>query len=355
MVWQMRKIIHIDMDAFYASVEIREQPHLADKPVAIGGPSESRGVIATCNYIARRYGVRSAMSTYKAVQLCPSLVLLPANFALYKQISAQIHQIFCRYTDLIEPLSLDEAYLDVSGCSLFRGSATRIAEAIRADILRETGLTASAGVAPNKFIAKIASDENKPDGICVVTPAEVDQFVARLPLRKIPGVGPATEQRLAQIGLHSAADVRFANDAQLASLGRFGRALRQRCLGIDEREVIVSRERKSVGVEHTYPSDLQNLDACQAKLPALLAELEQRLQRSGKARAVSKFGLKLKFADFQQTTVEQRCTRPSTALAGSLLERAFERGQGRAIRLIGLFVGVDAGAEEIALQQIPLF
>lgn len=199
----MRKIIHIDMDCFYAAIEMRDDPRLRDIPLAIGGSSDRRGVIATANYPARRFGVHSAMSTAKALLLCPHLKVIPGRMELYKTTSRHLHAIFARYTSLIEPLSLDEAYLDVTDSPQCRGSATLMAEEIRKTIFTELGLTASAGVAPVKFLAKIASDLNKPDGQYIITPEQVTDFVLSLPLRKIPGVGKVTAKRLADLGLET--------------------------------------------------------------------------------------------------------------------------------------------------------
>ncbi|WKE67429.1 DNA polymerase IV [Gallaecimonas kandeliae] len=333
----MRKIIHVDMDCFFAAVEMRDNPALKTVPLAIGGAAERRGVIATCNYEARKYGVRSAMSTHKAQQLCPQLVLLPGRMALYKTVSQQIRAIFARYTDLIEPLSLDEAYLDVTDSPHCRGSASLIAEAIRADIRRELDLTASAGVAPNKFLAKIASEENKPDGLFVIRPEQVADFVRELPLRKIPGVGPATEAQLASLGLKSCADIQACDrDWFLKQTGKFGAALYERAFGRDERPLVLSRERKSVGVETTVPKDLLSL----AEVRALAAELRPELERRLGDRPIAKLGVKLKFADFTQTTMEHISPALEQGLFEVLLEGAYQRGQGRGVRLVGLFVGL---------------
>ena len=202
----MKKFIHIDMDCFYAAVEMRDNPELRDKPIAIGG-KHRRGVLATANYIARQYGVRSAMSNYKALQLCPDLLIVPGRMAVYKEVSSQIRTIFAKYTDLVEPLSLDEAYLDVTDCTQHSGSATLIANAIREDIFKTTGLTASAGIAPIKFVAKIASDENKPNGYCLIPPHRVGNFLKQLNLKKIPGVGKVTLEKLNASGLFVGEDV----------------------------------------------------------------------------------------------------------------------------------------------------
>jgi len=230
----MKKIIHIDMDCFYAAVEMRDDPTLVGHPLAVGGQPDKRGVVATCNYEARAFGIHSAMAMSQAVRRCPDLMIVPPRMSYYRDISKQIRAIFQRYTDVIEPLSLDEAFLDVTDCNLCRGSATLIAEDIRSAIRNELQLTASAGIAPVKFLAKICSDENKPDGQFVITPSEVDQFTAALPLRKIPGVGKVSAQKLAKLGLNTCQDVRnFGEPLLVKQFGKFGRALYQRALGID--------------------------------------------------------------------------------------------------------------------------
>ncbi len=297
----MRKIIHIDMDCFFAAVEMRDNPALRDIPLAIGGEADRRGVIATCNYVARRFGIHSAMATAHARRLCPSLTVLPGRMAVYQQVSAALRAIFERYTDRIEPLSLDEAYLDVSDSPLYQGSATRMAEAIRADIRRELQLTASAGVAPNKFLAKIASDLNKPDGLFVLAPEQVAAFVAALPLRKIPGVGQKSAERLAALGLHTGADVQ------------------------------------------AYP---------------VLAQLEQnlwpRLKRHAPDGRIVRQGVKVKFADFQQTTVERTSSRLDTGLFLSLLREAWARGEGKPVRLLGVVVSLPQPSETVETLQLSL-
>ncbi len=261
----MRKIIHVDMDCFFAAVEMRDDPSLTDIPIAIGGSRVQRGVISTANYPARKYGVRSAMPTAMALKLCPHLKLLPGRFDAYKEASRQIRDIFSRYTSLIEPLSLDEAYLDVTDSEHCQGSATLMAQAIRADILRETGLTASAGIAPIKFLAKIASDLNKPNGQYVITPQVMPDFLLTLPLSKIPGVGKVATKKLEEMGLRTCADVQRADLALLLKrFGKFGRILWERSNGIDERDVVVERERKSLGVERTLMEDIHSWEQCLA-------------------------------------------------------------------------------------------
>lgn len=343
----MGKIIHIDMDCYFAAVEMRDFPELKGKPMAVGGSRDRRGVISTCNYEARAYGVRSAMATAYALKLCPELILRPGRMEVYKAVSVQIREIFGRYTDLIEPLSLDEAYLDVSDCSLYQGSATRIAEAIRADILRETGLTASAGVAPVKFVAKVASDLNKPNGQYVVTPDTLMDFVRQLPLGKIPGVGKVTEERLAAMGLKTCDDVQHLPAATLAQhFGKFGAVLYERAHGRDERAVVSHRERKSVGVETTLPKDLHTEAQCREVMSSLIPELNRRLGRSGAGRRLNKLVVKLKFDDFRQTTIESRADEPSVRLFESLLSQAFLRADGRGIRLVGISVGLASQETE---------
>ena len=346
----MRKIIHIDMDCFYAAVEMRDNPALRDVPLAIGGSSDRRGVISTCNYIARKFGVRSAMATAHAMKLCPSLVLAPGRMDLYSEISKQIRVIFARYTDKIEPLSLDEAYLDVSDSEFFGGSATLIAQDIRRAIFAETGLTASAGVAPCKFVAKIASDENKPDGICVITPDKLDAFVLKQPLRKIPGVGKVTCEKLNTMGLYTCADIRqFPFDELLKRFGKFGSVIWARSHGEDERELQIDRLRKSVGVERTMSQDIHTLSECQQMIEHLYPQLKKRLLKSSPDLRIQSQGIKLKFSDFQQTTVEHRAKVLDKNYFAELLLQALERQQQRGIRLVGLHVGL---APELSEQQL---
>lgn len=351
----MRKIIHIDMDCFFAAVEMRDNPALRHIPLAIGGSRDRRGVVATCNYEARRFGVRSAMATAYALRLCPTLTVIPGRMAVYQQVSAELRAIFARYTDRIEPLSLDEAYLDVSDSPLHRGSATRIAEAIRADIRRELHLTASAGVAPNKFLAKIASDLNKPDGLFVLRPEQVAEFVATLPLRKIPGIGEKSAQRLAAMGLHTGADVQAYPASELLRLfGKSGQMLLERCRGLDERPVEVSRVRKSVGVEVTLPADLTRFEEAIPILAQLEQQLWPRLQRHAPDGRIVRQGVKVKFTDFQQTTVERSSPRADTGLFLALLREAWARGEGKSVRLLGLGVSLPQPEEKTEDHQLSL-
>ncbi|NMH61419.1 DNA polymerase IV [Alteromonas ponticola] len=352
----MRKIIHVDMDCFYAAVEMRDNPSLRDIPIAIGGSAKGRGVISTCNYPARKFGVRSAMATAYALKLCPNLTLVKGRMDVYVRESHKIRQIFADYTHLIEPLSLDEAYLDVTHVQLFSGSATRIAQDIRRRIQEELHLTASAGVASCKFVAKIASDENKPDGLCVITPDKLDEFVRRLPLGKIPGVGKVTVQKLNRLGLNTCEDVRHYPFERLQKeLGKFGVVLYNRAHGVDERTINTSRERKSIGVERTLGEDIHTLTECESLLPGLFEKIQERVQnyeaRSGQAIRIKSLGVKLKFNDFQLTTVEHKHAQLSLPFFNNLLAEAFQRAQQRAIRLVGLHISL---AENTPFEQLIL-
>lgn len=346
----MRKIIHIDMDCFYAAVEMRDNPSLRHVPIAIGGSKDRRGVISTCNYPARKFGVRSAMATAHALKLCPDLVMVPGRMELYVEVSKQIRQVFQRYTEKIEPLSLDEAYLDVSDCTLFLGSATLIAEDIRKAIFEETGLTASAGVASCKFVAKIASDENKPNGICVIPPDKLDDFVKALPLGKIPGVGKVTVQKLHNLGLYTCQDVRDYPLEQLVKrFGKFGPIIWNRSHAIDDRDLSLSRERKSVGVERTLSEDIQTKQDCLDMVEKLYPKLEERLKSARTNTNIQSQGVKLKFSDFQQTTVEHRCAELNKAYFVELIDEAYSRKADRGIRLVGLHVGLPVKSQFLQL------
>ncbi|ADP11693.1 DNA polymerase IV [Erwinia sp. Ejp617] len=336
----MRKIIHVDMDCFFAAVEMRDNPSLRDIPIAIGGSEMQRGVISTANYPAREYGVRSAMSTAMALKLCPHLTVIRGRYEAYKEASTQIRDIFSRYTTLIEPLSLDEAYLDVTDSPHCQGSATLIARQIRDTICRELNLTASAGVAPIKFLAKIASDINKPNGQFVITPEEVPDFLQRLPLAKIPGVGKVTARKLEELGLNTCADVQKADLAMLLKrFGKFGRVLWERCNGIDDREVIVERERKSLGVERTLSQDIHSWEACLEIIDLLYDELDRRLSKIKPDRLIARQGVKLKFTDFQQTTQEHAWPELNKADLIEVARKSWdERRAGRGVRLVGLHV-----------------
>lgn len=347
-----RKIIHCDCDCFYASVEMRDDPSLRGVPLAVGGRPDQRGVVATCNYEARRFGIHSAMATAKALKLCPGLVVIPPNMEKYRIASRQVMEIYRTYTDLVEPLSLDEAYLDVTDSPHCKGSATLIAQEIRRRIAETVGITASAGVAPSKFVAKIASDWNKPDGLFLVRPEEVDGFVAALPVKKLFGVGAVTAAKLNRLGAHTCADLRAWSVQELQHhFGRFGERLHDLCRGIDERPVCNSHERKSVSVEETYTPDVPDLDACLALVPELHDALLARMKRAGAQHSVAKLFVKLRFADFRKTTVECVASAPSVAQFARLMETGFRR-RNMPVRLLG--VGVRLGGAG-GLDQLPLF
>ena len=296
---RVRRIIHVDMDAFYASVEQRDAPALRGLPVAVGG-SRQRGVVAAASYEARRFGVRSAMSSMAALRRCPELVFVPPRFDVYKEVSRQIRAIFARHTALIEPLSLDEAYLDVTEAA-GPGSATGIAEAIRAAIRAETGLTASAGVSYNKFLAKLASDHRKPDGLTVVPPGRGEAFVAALSIDRFHGVGPVTAARMRALGIETGADLRAQPAAALdAAFGKAGQAYYWAARGIDHRPVAPDRPRKSSGSETTFPQDLTTEAELVAGLAPAVVSVWRHCEASGlRGRTVT---LKVKYADFRQIT-----------------------------------------------------
>ena len=345
-----RKIIHVDMDAFFASVEQRDDPALRGKPVAVGG-SRERGVVAAASYEARQFGVRSAMASATARRRCPDLLFVKPRFDVYAEVSRQIRAIFADYTELVEPLSLDEAYLDVSGVQ----SARTVAEEIRARIKADTGLTASAGVSYNKFIAKLASDQNKPDGLCVITPAKGPAFVAGLPVARFHGVGPRTAERMETLGIHTGADLRAQTLTFLqAHFGSFADYLFRAARGVDERPVRANRVRKSVGAERTFSEDLSDPAALAAALEPVLDALMDRVERAGTiGRTVT---LKMKFADFRQITRAKSLPRP-------IGDRATIGGAGRqllqalcpvpmGVRLLGLSLsglGADPEPEQLGL------
>lgn len=297
---RIRKIIHIDMDAFFASVEQRDNADLRGKPLAVGGGGP-RGVVAAASYEARTFGVRSAMPSSRARRLCPDLVFVPPRFEVYRQVSSQIREIFLSWTPLVQPLSLDEAYLDVTDNLKGEPSATRIAESIRAQIKARTSLTASAGVSYNKFLAKIASDMDKPDGLYVITPAQGPDFVAKLPVRKFHGVGPATAAKLESYGIVTGEDLRERSlDFLQQKFGKAGHYYYWAARGIDDRPVNPNQERKSIGSETTFRNDLTSFEACMAELDGLI---ETVARHCGKRDIVGKtITLKLRYADFRTIT-----------------------------------------------------
>lgn len=333
-----RKIIHCDCDCFFAAIEIRDDPGLAGLPVAVGGSADRRGVIATCNYEARKYGIHSAMASATAKRKCRDLIIIPGNMEKYRVASQQILKIFRDFTDLIEPLSLDEAFLDVSATKKCSGSGTLIAREIRHRVQEEVGITLSAGIAPNKFLAKVASDWNKPDGQYVITPDEVDAFVAKLPVGKLYGVGKVTARKMDLLGIETCGDLQGYSKPELIEMfGSFGETLWSLCRGIDERPVQTESRRKSISVEHTFPEDLPSIDICLSTLPDLMGQLEKRINKSRKKVTIGKQFVKIKFNDFVSTTVEQSANTLDLDTFRTLCRTGFERGN-KPVRLLGLGV-----------------
>jgi len=327
-----RSIIHLDMDCFYAAIEVRDRPSLRGKPVAVGGARDRRGVLTTCNYEARKFGVRSAMPTFMALQRCPSLIVLPTRFDVYRREAAAIRGILYRFTSVIEPLSLDEAYLDVSA---HPGVPGALAQAIRGTILQETKLTSSAGIGPNKLIAKIASEMNKPNGQFEVKPEQVLRFMRDLPVRKIWGIGEKTERKLQELGVKTCADLqRFSRPELVDLFGKFGLDLYDLCRGIDERPVEPDRPRKSLSIEETFAIDLTTLEQCEEKLEELFQDLMADLAQKESTRDITKIFVKLKFNDFTRTTAERAGLSPALLDFRALLDEAFHR-TGKPVRLIG--------------------
>ncbi|WP_031260522.1 DNA polymerase IV [Mesorhizobium sp. LNHC252B00] len=335
-----RKIIHIDMDAFYASVEQRDNPDLRGKPVAVGSARE-RGVVAAASYEARKFGVRSAMPSISAKRRCPELIFVPPRFDAYRAVSQEIHAIFAEHTPLIEPLALDEAYLDVTDNLQGIPIATTIAEMIRAKIKAETSLTASAGISYNKFLAKLASGQNKPDGLFVITPRMGPAFVEALPVRKFHGVGPATAEKMARLGIETGADLRAQSLAYLQEkFGKSGPYYYWIARGIDERPVRADRERKSVGAEDTFATDLFDVESARGELRPLIEKVWRYCdERSIRGRTVT---LKVKFADFQQITRSRtvegviEAEEDLVTVSGALLDQVFPVTKG--IRLLGVTI-----------------
>lgn len=332
-VKSVRKIIHVDMDCFYAAVEMRENPSLAHKPIAVGGGGK-RGVVTTCNYEARKYGVRSAMPGFQARELCPQLIFLPMRFDLYRAVSLQVRQILRDVTPLIEPLSLDEAYLDVTDVSSAR-YAWDIAKDLRQRIFDETGLTASAGVASNKMLAKIASDWRKPNGQFAITPDQVADFMRVLPVRKLWGVGPKTAQKLVAVGIHTCGDLQAIAKVDLVQrFGSWGDEMFHLCRGEDDRAVQPHRIRKSLSIENTLPDNLPSLAACRGVLNEMLPELISEIQQKAGERVIREAFVKVKFADFTSTTCQRATTAPDSDTFMELLGTAFARNP-KPVRLIG--------------------
>jgi DNA polymerase-4 len=346
----LRKIIHLDMDCFYAAIELRERPELEGRPVAVGGGSR-RGVVTTCNYEARRFGVRSAMPGFKARELCPELIFLPVRFDLYRAESAKIRKILLTYTPLVEPLSLDEAYLDVTGLGRY---AWDIAREIRSRIYAATSLTCSAGIAPNKMLAKIASEWKKPNGQFAILPGEVEEFMRELPVSKLSGVGPKSAEKFASLGIHTCNDLqKFSLPEMVGRFGRWGQELYYLCRGQDDRPVEPNRIRKSLSNECTYSENLTSLTACRTAIDELIIDLESELQQKEPRRPIRKAFVKVKFSDFTRTTKECLSSRPTRETFQALLDEAYQRG-GQSVRLLGVGVRFEDNEKE-ASQNLMLF
>jgi DNA polymerase-4 len=344
-----RAIIHLDMDCFYAAIEVRDRPSLRGKPVGVGGARDRRGVLTTCNYEARKFGVRSAMPTFMALQRCPDLIVLPTRFDVYRREAAVIREMLHRFTSLVEPLSLDEAYLDVSE---HPGAPAPLAQVIRGMIFRKTKLTSSAGIGPNKLIAKIASEMNKPNGQLEVTPEQVPEFMEKLPVRKIWGIGEKTERKLEELGVKTCGELqRFSRPELVDLFGKFGIELYDLCRGIDQRPVEPDRPRKSLSTEETFTIDLTTLEQCEEKLEELFQEMMADLAQKEATRSVTKIFVKLKFNDFTRTTAERAGLTPNLPDFRGLLAEAFAR-TGKPVRLIG--VGVRFAENSPADAQMPL-
>ena len=344
-----RKILHIDMDCFYAAIEIRDAPELREKPVAVGGSSQ-RGVLTTCNYEARKFGCRSAMPTYKALQLCPQLTIVKTRFDVYQYESHRIREIFHEFSPLVEPLSLDEAFLDVSHLN---SSGAAVAEEIRRRIRQRTRLTASAGIAPNKMLAKISSDWRKPNGQFEVQPEYIDDFMLELPVRRISGVGARTAERIESLGAKTCGELQRIPllDLQMG-FGKFGASLYRLCRGMDDREVRVDRERKSVSNERTFRENLASPEDGLEQLRPLVVELHEDLKKHAD-RQLHKAFVKVKFADFRQTTIERPMGSFDESLFESLLMEGWKRGEGTDVRLLGAGVRFrpknDCSVEQLEL------
>lgn len=356
-----RKIIHIDMDAFYASVEQRDNADYRGKPIAVGGSPQGRGVVATCSYEARKFGVRSAMPSKKALQLCPQIIFVYPRFDVYKTVSDQVREIFHRYTDLIEPLSLDEAYLDVTEDKQGIGSAIDVANAIKKAISEELCLTASAGVSTNKFVAKIASDMKKPDGLTFIGPSKIESFIEALPIEKFYGVGKVTAEKMKSMNVHTGADLKKLSEQELLKhFGKVGKFYYGIVRGIDNRPVEPNQETKSIGAEDTFPVDLTTINDMNKELDKIAATVHNRLIRHAlKGRTIT---LKIKYSDFKIITRSKSFNEIindfsviSNTAKELLLATNLEESK---IRLLGITVsnfGDRIPAKPLTSGQLPLF
>jgi DNA polymerase IV len=342
-----RVIIHLDMDCFYAAIEVRDRPELAGQPVAVGGARDQRGVLTTCNYEARKFGVRSAMPTFKALQRCPNLIVMPTRFEVYRRESAKIREILARFTPLVEPVSLDEAFLDVSH---HEGDPAALAQIIRQLIFQNTRLTASAGIAPNKMLAKIASEWHKPDGQFEIRPEDVPGFMQKLPVQKLWGIGAKSAEKFTHLGIRTCGELQRCSRIQLHEwFGKFGLELYQLCRGDDRREVTPDRERKSLSNERTFTIDLTSVAQCEARIPDLYEELMADLKKNGGEDRVKAVFVKIRFADFARTTVERAGLPLELESFLGLLREGLER-KSLGVRLLGLGVRFAEEKSEAPLQ-----
>lgn len=337
---QNRWIAHCDMDAFYASIEIRDDPSLAGKPVVVGGSATGRGVVAAASYEARKYGIHSAMPMARAIRLCPDLVRIPGNLAKYAAVSAQVMEVFERFSPLVEPLSLDEAFLDLTGTETLFGPPETVGRRIKREVLEATLLTVSVGIAPRKFVAKIASDLRKPDGLIVVGQDEVEPFLAPLPIGRLWGVGPKTLAQLETLGVATIGDLRsISRDSLTRRFGAWGERLLDLAAGSDEREVVPDWEAKSYSHEQTFPRDVGDSDFVEAVMLDQASRVGRRLRRDGVSGHV--VAIKLRYGDFQTLTRRHKLPDP-TCLAETIhaeARRLFRANwDGRAVRLIGVGV-----------------
>ena len=355
----VRKIIHIDMDAFFAAVEQRDFPEYRNKPLIVGGSPFARGVVATCSYEARPYGIHSAMPSTKAYRLCPEAIFVKPRFDAYREVSQAIRQIFFDYTDLVEPLSLDEAYLDVTESEQHDGSATLIAKAIKTRIRQQTQLTASAGVSYNKFLAKIASDLDKPDGLTLITPKQGEEFVGQLPIHKFHGVGKATAQKMHDLGIKTGNDLKlFALEDLQLHFGKSGPYYYYIARGIDNRPVVSHRKSKSIGVETTFQQDISDNQTVMEHLQSLFYKaLGKVIEKRLSAHTLT---VKIKYHDFVQITRSRSLSHvitPTQAIDDLLAELLKNTDVGkRSVRLLGITLSsLEDQSDEVLVEQIDLF
>jgi len=331
-----RKIIHIDMDCFFAAVEIRDKPELKYLPVAVAGSENKRGVVTTCNYVARKFGVKSAMPSIIAKQLCPDIIFLPVNFDKYKKVSSGIREIFQCYTKIIEPIALDEAYLDVTNSQYCNGNPEDMARQIRQKIFVDFKLTASAGISSNKFLSKIASDWNKPNGQFAIKDREIENFILQVPIRKIFGIGEKNERKLLSLKIKNCADLQTLDESKLIEMfGKYGSTLFYLCRGIDEREVEPNRISKSLSVEDTFLQDLISLEECIKQMELIFKKLNIRLTQSkDRNRPIKSCFIKIKYSDFKTSTSQTLCNELNFDVYSNLLKKSY-REKPRPIRLLG--------------------